>query len=129
MRQPAPGTSRAARVSAAVWLVAVGLLAAVLSGCGAEAEADGRALFATNCAVCHGAAGEGTEQGPSLLDARYLPDQLSDAEMAAGIRNGVPEREFELGPMPGFPRFEDDDLDAVVEVVRELQREAGLLEP
>jgi mono/diheme cytochrome c family protein len=129
MRHPAPASVRAARLSAAVWLVAVGAVAAVLSGCGTGGESDGRALFATNCAVCHGPAGEGTEQGPSLLDARYLPDQLSDAEMAAGIRNGVPEREFEFGPMPAFPRFEDDDLDAVVEVVRELQREAGLLEP
>ncbi|MFO7777841.1 MAG: cytochrome c [Nitriliruptoraceae bacterium] len=109
-------------MSASVWLLIVGLLAAVLSGCGGDQEVDGRALFAANCAVCHGDAGQGNERGPSLLDARYLPDQLSDAEMAAGIRDGVPEEHFEFGPMPAFPQLEDEQVDAIVEVVRELQR-------
>ena len=129
MTTPSVSTPRATRLSVAAWLAGVSVLASGLSGCGTAAEIDGRALFATNCAVCHGAAGEGTEQGPSLLDARYLPDGLSDAGMADAIRDGVPEREFEFGPMPGFPRLDDDEVDAVVEVVRELQRDAGLLEP
>ena len=119
-----PSTPRnwsATRLSASAWLLGVTLLAAVLSGCGSSQEADGRALFAANCALCHGTAGQGTDQGPSLREARYRADQLSDAEIAAAIRNGVPEEMFEFGPMPAFPRLEDDEVDAVVEVVRELQ--------
>lgn len=113
------------RRAAVLWAAVLSAAAVGLAGCGGEAEADGRALFATNCAVCHGVAGEGNEQGPPLTDARYLPDQLSDAGVAAAIRNGVPEREFEFGPMPGFSRFDDREIDAIVEVVRELQGEAG----
>ena len=129
MANPVSRHAPTTRLSAAAWLAGILLLASALSGCGDPEEVDGRALFATNCAVCHGPSGEGTDQGPSLLEARYLPDQLSDAEMAASIRNGVPEPELEFGPMPASPRLDDDEVDAVVEVVRELQREAGLLEP
>lgn len=98
------------------------LLATVLSGCDSAGNVDGRALFAANCAVCHGAAGQGNDKGPSLLKARYRPDQLSDAEIAASIRNGVAEEESEYGPMPAFRQFDDDQVEALVEVVRELQR-------
>lgn len=122
MTSSTPRTTWATRLSASAWLLGIGLLAAGLSGCGGGQEADGRALFAANCALCHGDAGQGNERGPSLLDARYLPDQLSDADMAAGIRNGVDEEHFEFGPMPAFPQLEDEQVDAVVEVVRELQR-------
>lgn len=129
MSSPTGRTERAIRRSAAAWLLAIALLAAALSGCGSTQGTDGRALFATNCALCHGPAGQGTDQGPSLRVVRYLPEQLSDAEMAAGIRNGVPEQEFDYGPMPAFPRLDDDEIDAIVEVVRDLQREGGLLDP
>jgi len=129
MAHPASRNAPATRLSALAWLAGICLLASALSGCGNTAEADGRALFATNCAVCHGASGEGTDQGPPLVDARYLPRHLGDDGMAAAIRNGVPERQFEFGPMPASPRLDDDEVDAVVEVVRELQRDAGLLEP
>lgn len=117
------------RWSAAVWLLSIALVAGVLSGCGGAQETDGRALFATNCALCHGPEGQGNDQGPSLRVARYLPDELSDAEMAEGIRNGVPEEHFDYGPMPAFPRLSDEQIDAIVDTVRDLQREGGLLDP
>ncbi len=119
-----PSTPRApwaTRLSASVWLLGVAVLAAVLSGCDSGRNVDGRALFATNCAVCHGTDGQGNDQGPSLREARYRPDQLSDAEIAAAIRNGVPEEAFDYGPMPAFPRLDDEEVDAIVEVVRDLQ--------
>ena len=116
-----------ARAVALAW---VATLTIAISGCGdAGSEVDARALFATNCALCHGAAGEGTADGPALTEAIYLPDQLSDAQAAEAIRDGVPEREFAFGPMPAFPRFADEELDALVELMRELQRDAGVLEP
>jgi mono/diheme cytochrome c family protein len=119
---PSPArTPWAARLSASIWLLGVALLAGLLSGCGSGRDLDGRALFAANCAVCHGATGQGNDQGPSLREARYRPEQLSDAEVADSIRNGVPEEEFEFGPMPAFPQFDDAQVEALVEVVRELQ--------
>ncbi len=129
MARPASRNAPTTRLSAVAWLAGILLVASALSGCGTADEIDGRALFANNCAVCHGPSGEGTEQGPALVDGRYLPDHLSDEGVAAAIRNGVPERQFEFGPMPASPRLDDDEVDAIVEVVRELQRDAGLLEP
>lgn len=125
MTANAPNRPRATRVSAAAWLVGVSAVATALSGCGGTTQADGRSLFAANCAVCHGPSGGGTEQAPPLTDARYLPDRLSDAEIATSIRNGVAEPETGFGPMPAFSRFDDDQVAALVEVVRELQGGSG----
>jgi mono/diheme cytochrome c family protein len=112
-----------ARLSASIWLLGVVLLAGTLSGCGSGSgrNVDGRALFAANCAVCHGTTGQGTDRAPSLREARYRPEQLSDADVADSIRNGVPDRESEYGPMPAFRQFDDAQIEALVEVVRELQ--------
>ena len=109
------------RGPAAVLLLASSAVALLLSGCGDGQQVDGRALFAANCAVCHGAAGEGGDGAPPLTDPAYLPDQLSDAEVAAAIRGGVSEVPDGYGPMPAFSRFDDDQIAALVEVVRELQ--------
>ncbi len=109
------------RWSAAALLLATGALAVVLGGCDGGQEVDGQALFAANCAVCHGPAGEGGEGAPALTEPAYLPDQLSDAEVAAAIRNGVDDVPDGYGPMPAFSRFDDEQLAALVEVVRDLQ--------
>jgi mono/diheme cytochrome c family protein len=126
VRQMTPSPARipwAARLSASIWLLGVALLAGLLSGCGSGSarDVDGRALFASNCAVCHGTTGQGTDQGPSLREARYRPEQLSDADVADSIRNGVPAPESEYGPMPAFRQFDDAQVEALVKVVRELQ--------
>jgi mono/diheme cytochrome c family protein len=98
---------------------------------------DGRALFVTHCAYCHGEAGTG--QGVANLNprARYFGrdkykftsthkgDQgglPTDADLAETIRRGI------LGSaMPAFPpdKLTDAELAAVVDHVRTLSR-AGL---
>lgn len=117
-RAPASASGRGA---AAALLALCALLAAVITGCAGDGQSDGAALFATNCAACHGAAGEGGQGAPPLTDPAYLPDQLSDAEVADAIRNGVQEVPDGYGTMPAFSRFDDEQLAALVEVVRELQ--------
>ena len=112
---------RSGRRPAAVLLAGVGLVAALVSGCGGTDETDGRALFAANCAVCHGSAGEGGAGAPPLTDPAYLPDQLSDAEVAAAIRGGVRDVRQGYGAMPAFSNLSDEQVAALVEVVRELQ--------
>jgi mono/diheme cytochrome c family protein len=111
----------------ALWGAAILLTAVGIAGCGPSEPADPAALFANNCAVCHGRAGEGVDdQGPSLLEAAYLADALSDEAIASAVRDGVASSDERWAPMPGFPRFDDEELDAVVGYVRELQRRAAL---
>lgn len=120
MRHPATSPRRG-RLPATALLVVSSAIALLLSGCGDEGEVDGRALFATNCAACHGSSGQGGQGAPPLTDPAYLPDQLSDAEVAAAIRGGVSEVRDGYGQMPAFSRLDDDQIAALVEVVRELQ--------
>ncbi len=112
---------RSGRRPAGVLLALIGTLAAVLGGCGNDGETDGQALFDANCAVCHGPAGEGAAGAPPLTDPAYLPDQLSDAEVADAIRGGVSDVRDGYGAMPAFSNLDEEQIAALVEVVRELQ--------
>lgn len=110
-----------------LWAAAILLTAVAVAGCGPSEPADPAALFANNCAVCHGPAGEGVDgQGPSLLEDAYLADALSDEAIASAVRTGLASSDDRWAPMPSFPRFDDAELDAVVGYVRELQRRAAL---
>lgn len=69
----------------------------------------GMAVYAANCASCHGAAGGGGI-GPSLLRAG-----LTRASVAAITRNGK-------GSMPGFPSITGKSLDALLALVEGWQK-------
>lgn len=115
------------RTAAVVWLAGIGATATALTSCAPDTPPDPAALFASNCAVCHGPAGGGIEErGPSLLDDAMLLAALGDEEIATAIREGVPSSQDRWAPMPGFPRFDDAEVAAVVGYVRELQRRAAL---
>ena len=43
--------------------------------------AQGKELFAQNCSVCHGPAGDGTTQGPPLVHIIYEPNHHADAAL------------------------------------------------
>jgi putative heme-binding domain-containing protein len=55
-------------------------------------RAQGAALFQTNCAVCHGARGEGG-RGADLTTGSYKHGG-SDSQLFANIRNGIPGTEM-----------------------------------
>jgi mono/diheme cytochrome c family protein len=78
----------------------------------------GEATYAANCAQCHGGDLAGSERGPSLLEPIYGPDQLSDAEFADAIRNGVDEERWDFGPMPANGALSDTQIDAILTFVR-----------
>jgi mono/diheme cytochrome c family protein len=121
-QHPAPTTT-----GIAGWAAAIATVAVLVTGCGPSEPPDAAALFAANCAVCHGPAAQGVDdQGPSLLEDQYLADALPDEAVAAAIRDGVASSDDRWAPMPAFPRFDDDELEAVVGYVRELQRRAAL---
>jgi PQQ-dependent dehydrogenase (methanol/ethanol family) len=82
----------------------------VLSVAAAAFAQEGRALFETHCAVCHGD-GRGTERGPNLTNSRRLRGQTL-AQIRSVIHNGVPAR-----GMPAFA-LPDRELDLLTAHVR-----------
>lgn len=101
------------------------IVVASTAACGADgprtALERGGAIYRANCAMCHGADLEGTDRGPSLLDPIYGPAQLTDAEFADSIRNGVEERLWDFGPMPANGAITDEQIDAILTFVRTRQ--------
>src|SRR6056297_1384996 len=66
---------------------------------------DGRAVFASNCAVCHGASAQGRGAAPSLIG---VGDRYTVDEIGAIIRQG-------RAGMPSFDaRLSDAEIDDVV---------------
>jgi len=75
----------------------------------ASAAAEGAALYAANCASCHGAKREG-DIGPELTDA----EAMSEAELFRDLWNGIPD-----GGMPPFSSLGADRLWKIVTFLRE----------
>ena len=53
-----------------------------------------------------------------MLEPIYGSDQLSDAEVADAIRNGVDEELWEFGPMPANGAITDTQIEAIIAFVR-----------
>ena len=85
---------------------------------GAAFGADAGALWAQNCASCHGKDGSGnTAMGKKLAVQDYTKHQsFSDAEAANVIKNGK-------GKMKGYKaKLSDADVKALVAYVRGLKK-------
>jgi quinoprotein glucose dehydrogenase len=67
-------------------------------------EQRGLAVFAAQCQPCHGADRRGRENIPAIADVAL---RLSREQIAAVTRNG-------RGPMPGFPRLTDGQMDDLI---------------
>mgnify|MGYP000580553282 CR=1 FL=1 len=65
---------------------------------------DGAQLYADNCAICHGANGEGAASAPATMNA-YITG-LSQAEIATQITDGG-------GSMPAITAVTADEADAI----------------
>lgn len=104
--------------------------AAACGGSGSETassgDADGEALYAANCASCHGADLTGTDLGPSHLSIVYEPSHHPDESFEAAIRNGAPQHHWDFGPMPPIEGLDDDEIDAIIEFIRSEQERRGL---
>jgi mono/diheme cytochrome c family protein len=109
-----------------VALLLLATVAAAPTGADADAIERGRALFARECATCHGSAGRG--DGPM---ARTLPKRPADlrvhvpahpdGELAKIIADGIPGT-----PMPGFaPRLSDEERQDLLRYLRRLAPAAG----
>ena len=92
--------------------------AIVIASAGIGFAADAAAIWAQNCASCHGKDGSGnTMMGKKLGVKDYTKEQsFSDAEAANIIKNGK-------GKMKGFKdKLSDADVKALVAYVRSLKK-------
>ena len=93
------------------------IAAIIIASSGAAFGADAAALWAKNCAACHGKDGSGsTAMGKKLGVKDYTKSQsFSDAEAASVIKNGK-------GKMKAYKQLSDADVKALVAYVRSLKK-------
>ena len=109
------------KITVSISLIAASLLFAT----GTASASDGKTLFDTNCAKCHGADGKGTTKmgikagAKDLTDAK-LQTELTDDKIAATIKDGV--KEGDKTKMKGFPDLSADDIKALVTYVRSFKK-------
>jgi putative heme-binding domain-containing protein len=82
---------------------------------GRSAAADGRKIFESVCAACHGLDGRGSERGPNVA-TRAEAQQLSDAHTLRILQAGIP-----AAGMPPFGALGVPKLQAVMAYLRILQ--------
>ena len=88
---------------------------------------EGEAKFNAHCAQCHGEQGRGTEQGPPLVHKIYEPSHHGDGAFYRAAANGVRAHHWNFGNMPKIPGVTKEDVGHVIQYVRWLQRQAGIL--
>ena len=86
----------------------------------------GQALYAAHCATCHGVDVRGTGKGPTFLSKTYTPYLHADIAFQLAVERGVRAHHFRFGDMPRIQHVSREDIRAIVEYVRWLQREAGV---
>lgn len=89
--------------------------------------AQGAALYAANCAMCHGPDLGGTDHGPPFLDVIYAPNHHADESFQRAVAFGVVPHHWQFGPMPPIPGLDRDEVAAVVAFVRAEQQRAGIV--
>jgi cytochrome c oxidase cbb3-type subunit III len=80
-----------------------------------QAQPPGAAIFASNCATCHGADGRGGEHAPNIATAPEV-QHLMDRELAGIIRYGISG-----AGMPAFSSLKQQEVADVVSYLRILQ--------
>ena len=107
--------------------LALAAAALAVAACAAP-QPDGAALFADNCARCHGEQAEGTDYGPPLAHRIYEPGHHPDWSFQNAVANGVPAHHWDFGDMPPISGLSEDDVAAVIAHIRSLQRESGIIQ-
>lgn len=90
-------------------------------------EQDGAALFAQNCADCHGANAAGEDgAGPPLVHVIYEPGHHADGSFYVAARMGVRAHHWPFGNMPAQTQVTDAEVSKIVAYIRALQRANGI---
>jgi len=97
------------------------LVVTALSTAALLAQQPGAAIFAANCAGCHGADGRGGEHAPDIATAPEV-QHLMDRELAGIIRNGISG-----AGMPAFSSLKQQGVADVVAWLKILQGRGGMV--
>lgn len=116
------GLSLLLLVACAAYLCAPPALLAQLSGKAANGAGEGKQIFATTCAACHGLDGAGGEHGPDISHRREVQG-LTDQRLQQIIRGGIPGT-----GMPAFRSLSESQVKAVVRHLRSLQGQGATAE-
>lgn len=90
-----------------------------------EVVETGAALYAANCAVCHGSDLQGTDSGPSHLSEVYEPGHHGEGAFLFAVQYGSRAHHWPFGDMPPIEGLTPEDVGAIVAFVREQQRLEG----
>ncbi len=97
-----------------------------LEAAGLERLSLGEGVFNSRCAVCHGVRGVGTETGPPLVHKIYHPNHHGDFSFNLAVTRGVRAHHWKFGDMDKVDGVSRAEIEAIIEYVRVLQREAGI---
>lgn len=98
-----------------LFFLSLSVVAGLLLPMALHAQHPGAAIFAGNCAGCHGADGRGGEHAPNIA-TRPEVQHLMDRELAAIVRYGIPG-----AGMPAFSSLKPQEVAEVVAYLRILQ--------
>src|SRR4051812_32153841 len=85
----------------------------------AEQVQAGRAIFASQCAFCHGRDAMGGETGPDLTRSPVVAEDVRGDKIVAVIRSGRPDK-----GLPPFPQLAESDITAIVAFVHDAKVKA-----
>ena len=87
----------------------------------------GKRAFEVACSACHGlnAAGQ-NGVAPPLVHITYEPNHHGEGAFLAAAQNGVQAHHWDFGNMPPIEGLTSGDVRAIVQYIRELQRENGI---
>lgn len=86
----------------------------------------GKKLYATTCAACHGVDLKGSDKGPPMLHKVYEPSHHGDAAFQLAAKNGVRAHHWKFGDMLPVPGVTPDDVAHITAFIRVEQRKAGI---
>lgn len=90
-------------------------------------EQRGAALYAENCAICHGINGAGVaETGPPLVHIIYETSHHPDGAFYAAVQLGVRAHHWDYGDMPRLAHLSEAEIAQIIAFIRRVQRENGI---
>ena len=102
-------------------------LALLIGGAVTVRAADAKAIWAKDCAKCHGEDGKGkTKMGEKLgvkdyTDAK-VQGELKDADLTKAIKDGVMDKDSGKPKMKAFGDLSEDEVKALVAYVRAFKK-------
>ncbi len=86
----------------------------------------GEKLFQQNCQSCHGLSGQGTNQGPPLVDNIYNSHHHANLAFNLAVKNGVRSHHWNYGDMKPLPDVSPEMVEHIIQYIRKLQKQAGI---